>query len=78
MLRPRGIWLRLLIFNAVFLPLLGVAAWIWGDDVLQALLDPKVPYAIYRPPPAPDYATSRAWALRPPAATRLLCPSDDL
>ncbi len=72
MLRPRGIWLRLLIFNAVFLPLLGVAAWIWGDDVLQALLDPKVPYAIYRPPPAPEYATSRAWALRPPAAT----PSD--
>jgi hypothetical protein len=61
----RKYWRHLAIFNAVFLPLLGVAAWIWGDDVLQALMDPKVPYAIYRPPPAPDYAKARAWALLP-------------
>jgi hypothetical protein len=72
----RRYWRHLAIFNAVLLPLLGVAAWIWGDDVLQALLDPKVPYAIYRPPPAPDYARARAWALLPGPPSRADPPAD--
>ena len=55
--RLRGFRLWLVVFNAVLLPALAIAALIWRDDILQALMDPKVPYAIYKPPPAPDYAT---------------------
>lgn len=42
---------------------LGVFAF-WGDLVSTAL-DPKVPFQTYEPPPAPDYAASEAWYLRP-------------
>jgi len=45
------------------------AALIWRDDILEALLDPKLPYAVYRPPPAPDYARASAWAHLPAPAT---------
>jgi hypothetical protein len=46
------------------------AGLIWRDDILEALLDPKLPYAVYKPPPAPDYAKASAWARLPgpPAA----------
>lgn len=37
----------------------------WRDDILEAFLDPKVPYAVYRPPPAPDYRAAAAWARAP-------------
>jgi hypothetical protein len=37
----------------------------WRDDILQALLDPELPYAVYKPPPSPDYASPDAWAMRP-------------
>ena len=40
---------------------------IWRDDILEALLDPRVPYAVYHPPPAPDYDRPEAWALEPPS-----------
>lgn len=36
----------------------------WGD-IVSTRLDPKVPFQTYTPPPAPDYATSQAWYLRP-------------
>lgn len=68
MFRLRGVRLFLVVFNAVLLALIGAGALIWGDDILQALLDPKVPYAIYKPPPAPDYDKAATWALRPSAA----------
>lgn len=42
-----------------------VAAYIWRDDVVKALLDPKVPFGKDRPAPAPDYALRSSWALRP-------------
>jgi hypothetical protein len=42
-----------------------VAGFIWGDDVLQALLDPQLPFAVYKPPPAPDYQSAASWALAP-------------
>jgi hypothetical protein len=48
--------------------LLGIAlalAWYFRDDILSNVLDPKVPFQIYRPPPAPDYAQREAWALYP-------------
>ncbi len=42
------------------------AAVIWRDDIRRTFLDPKQPFQTYRPPPAPDYASARAWALLPP------------
>ncbi len=38
---------------------------IWRDDILRSLLDPKTPFQTYKPPPAPNYADARAWALMP-------------
>ncbi len=38
---------------------------IWRKDILQALLNPQLPYAVYRPPPAPAYDNPAAWALLP-------------
>jgi hypothetical protein len=38
---------------------------IWRDDIQRTLLDPKVPFQTYDPPPAPDYADGAAWALIP-------------
>jgi len=52
-------------FGAALTSLIVVAAaagLIWRDDILKALLDPKIPYTVYRPPPAPDYAMAAAWA----------------
>jgi hypothetical protein len=43
----------------------GAAALIWRDDILEALLDPKLPYEVYRPPAAPDYAKASSWAHLP-------------
>lgn len=50
---------------AVALAVLGAAAFVWRDDILRAALDPKEPFQIYRPPPAPDYSSRQAWALLP-------------
>ncbi|HEY3797102.1 MAG TPA: DUF3089 domain-containing protein [Caulobacteraceae bacterium] len=58
--------------GGVLLVLLVVAGFIWRDDVVKALLDPKVPFGKDGPPPPPDYAATAAWALLPdPAAPRL-------
>jgi hypothetical protein len=57
---------RWIVFTAGGLVLLLIAAlYIWRDDILEALLDPKVPYTVYKPPAAPDYARPAAWDLRP-------------
>jgi hypothetical protein len=56
-------WLGIAILLAAILA--ASAALIWRDDILEALLDPKLPYAVYRPPPAPDYQLARAWAHLP-------------
>jgi hypothetical protein len=53
---------------AVFLVLALAAALIWRDDILEAFLNPQVPYAVYRPPPAPDYGRAGAWDLLPTPA----------
>ena len=44
---------------------LAAAAWYWREDIARTQLDPRVPFQTYRPPPAPDYATTAAWALLP-------------
>jgi hypothetical protein len=56
-------WLA--ICGGAFLALLVTALVIWRDDILEALLDPKVPYTVYSPPRAPDYARASAWDLLP-------------
>lgn len=59
--RPR--WWLMGLAGVVLILAAGVAAF-WGDLVSTAL-DPKVPFQTYDPPPAPDYARSEAWYLRP-------------
>jgi hypothetical protein len=61
--RRLRVWLGVLI--GIFTALLVAAGLIWRDDILEALLDPKIPYAVYKPPPAPDYGQASAWALLP-------------
>ncbi|WP_230974839.1 DUF3089 domain-containing protein [Brevundimonas vitis] len=55
-------WLGYGGFALIGLVLLVVA--IWRGDILRAALDPQIPFQTYDPPPAPDYATADAWALR--------------
>ena len=56
---------------AAFVVLLIAAAYVWRADIHQSFLDPNVPFQLYEPPPAPDYAKAAAWALLPaqPAAS---------
>lgn len=49
-------------FLLVGLLVLGVAA--TRGDLLRWKLDPRTPFQIYEPPPAPDYAAPSAWAMR--------------
>ena len=56
-------WLAFLILG--FVLLLGVATGVFWDDLMKTSLDPKTPFQTYKPPPAPDYARSDAWALLP-------------
>ncbi|HUO11296.1 MAG TPA: DUF3089 domain-containing protein, partial [Caulobacteraceae bacterium] len=44
---------------------LALAGYLWRDDVVKALLDPKTPFGKDHPPPAPDYALKTSWALLP-------------
>ena len=56
-------WLLSGVFGFAMLLAVGVMVF-WGD-LVSTVLDPKVPFQTYNPPPAPDYATSTAWYLRP-------------
>ena len=59
-----------LIAAGAALVLVVAALYVWRDDVIKALLDPKVPFGKDHPPPAADYAMRGAWALIPdPNAT---------
>jgi hypothetical protein len=51
--------------TAAVLALLVIAAFYWREDILRTALDPKIPYQTYQPPKPPDYASPRAWVLRP-------------
>ena len=57
--------LWLLACAAGLLVLLLAGSILWRDDILRTLLDPKVPFQTYKPPPAADYADTTAWALAP-------------
>jgi hypothetical protein len=56
-------WLALAILGLVVA--IGVATGVFYDDVMRTRLDPQVPFQTYRPPPAPDYDRTAAWALAP-------------
>ena len=56
-------WLALLLLSLVLV--LGVATGVFWDDLMKTSLDPKTPFQTYKPPPAPDYGLSSAWALLP-------------
>jgi hypothetical protein len=57
--RGFGFWLILMGVAAAALAL--GAFFVWQDDIFEAFLNPQVPYTVYRPPPAPDYALTAAW-----------------
>jgi hypothetical protein len=61
--RPVYVWLA----AGVALALVVLAGIVYAarEEILRAALDPKQPFQTYRPPPAPDYADRRAWALAP-------------
>ncbi len=48
-----------------FLALLAAAVFVFWGDLVSTVLDPKVPFQTYNPPPQPDYALASAWYLRP-------------
>jgi hypothetical protein len=57
----RGWRFWLIFWAALFVGAVLIALYVWRDDILEALLDPQVPYTVYRPPPAPDFAKAEAW-----------------
>jgi hypothetical protein len=63
--RRRGLKFWLVTVGATLFVLLSTAIYIWRDDVVKALLDPKVPFGKDRQPPAPDYGLRNAWAMLP-------------
>ena len=67
--RRRGVRFWALALGGALLTLVAAALYLWRDDVIKALLDPKVPFGKDHQPPAPNYASRAAWALIPdPAA----------
>ena len=55
----------LVVAAVAFIALLVAAAIRWRHDILETTLDPKRPFQVYHPPPAPDYDRRGAWALLP-------------
>ena len=45
--------------------ILGLAVGLLWGDLMRTALDPKAPYQVYAPPPAPDYARRAAWYALP-------------
>ena len=77
---PAWVTLRSLVLAgaAVLAVAMMSALFIWRGDILEALLDPRVPYQTYTPPPAPDYAKASAWALEAGAAEHAPAPPVDV
>jgi len=46
-----------------------IALFVWRNDIHQALLNPELPYAVYKPPPPPLYDDVASWALLPGPVT---------
>jgi hypothetical protein len=63
--RRRGLRFWALVAAGVLVALIAGAIYLWRDDVIKALLDPKVPFGQDHQPPAPNYALRSSWALAP-------------
>ncbi len=57
-------WIFLAATGAVLL-LIVLLAFLAQDNLVRFLMNPRVPYETYVPPPAPDYASDQAWVLKP-------------
>ena len=64
---PLRRWL-LIAAAAAFALVLGLALIYLQNDIHRNYLDPKIPFQIYRPPPAPDYRLADGWYLNPAIA----------
>jgi hypothetical protein len=63
---PHISWLHVIYLLACLLvTLMAAAVYIWRDDIFERLVDPAVPYLLYKPLPAPDYHRAADWALLP-------------
>ena len=63
--RRHGVRYWLVVLGAVLVTLGVIASVFWGDDIIKALLDPKVPFGKDNPPPAPNYMLRSSWAVLP-------------
>lgn len=67
MAQPR--WRSWLVLSGgVLVAVVAAALLVWRDDIIEAFLDPQIPYTVYRPPPAPEYARRSAWDQLPASA----------
>jgi DUF3089 family protein len=67
--RRRGLRFWSLAAAGVLVALVGLALYLWRDDVIKALLDPKTPFGKDPLPLAANYAQRAAWVLIPDPAT---------
>jgi hypothetical protein len=49
--------------------LVTAAAYLGRDNIFRELIKPTIPFQVFEPPPAPDYAKPNAWAARPSTPT---------
>ena len=64
---PLRRWL-LTVAAGVFVLILCLALIYLQNDIHRNYLDPKMPFQIYKPPPAPDYTDADGWYLNPAIA----------
>lgn len=57
-----------LLIGACFGAFLTFAFFYLQNDLHRGLLDPKIPFQVYTPPPAPDYRKAESWYLDPAIA----------
>jgi len=50
--------------------LISAAVYLGRDNIFRELIKPTIPFQVFEPPPAPDYAKTNAWAVRPSPANR--------
>ena len=63
--RRRGWRFWLGVWVGALAVVLALAGYLWRDDVVKALLDPKTPFGKDHQPPAPNYALKSSWVLLP-------------
>jgi hypothetical protein len=66
--RPLRDWA--LVALGVVVVVVAVMVFLRREDLLRTALDPKQPFQTWEPPPAPNYAEAKAWALIPKTPQR--------